>query len=223
MLFAKEQFREELNSEWAKGTRLLKDTFYSILRTMYRNKFGANFIRVLVTGFSKYSTGELVVTTAVLLRPHPDNYRDILQLWSDQVRRGGPSDIYIPIQHCQAKTSVLGKFSITDDNVDVQPMRYSDRKYDALFLLQYSITLLNRFAPYLVMPKSKQDSEKDVRVAGFNINLIKEITIPLFSVVIILIVVFMFVTGGDGLIFRICLETKTKKELKRQFKGDEED
>ena len=82
-------------------------------------------------------------------------------------------------------------------------MRYSDRKYDALFLLQYSITLLNRFAPYLVVPKSKQDSEKDVRVAGFNINLIKEITIPLFSVVMILIVVFMFVTGGDGLIFRI--------------------
>ena len=73
---------------------------------------------------------------------------------------------------------------------------------------------MNRFAPYLVMPKSNQDSEKDVRVAGFNINLIKEITIPLFSVVMILIVVFMFVTGGDGLIFRICLETKTKKELK---------
>ena len=84
-------------------------------------------------------------------------------------------------------------------------------------------SLLNRFAPYLVMSKSNQDSEKDVRVAGFNINLIKEITIPLFSVVMILIVVFMFVTGGDGLIFRICLERKTKKELKRQFKGDEED
>ena len=86
LLFAKERFREEYSSEWAKGTRILKDTFYSILRTMYRNKFGANFIRVVVTGFSKYSTGELVVTTAVLLRPQPDNYGDLLQLWSDQVR-----------------------------------------------------------------------------------------------------------------------------------------
>ena len=91
LLFAKERFREEYSSEWAKGTRILKDTFYSILRTMYRNKFGANFIRVVVIGFSKYSTGELVVTTAVLLRPHPDNYGDLLQLWSDQVSWGGPS------------------------------------------------------------------------------------------------------------------------------------
>ena len=84
-------------------------------------------------------------------------------------------------------------------------------------------TLLNRFAPFLMMPKSKQDSEKDVRVAGFNITLLKEITTPLFSVVMILILVFMFVTGGDGLIFRICLERGTKKELKRQFKGDEQE
>ena len=85
-------------------------------------------------------------------------------------------------------------------------------------------TLLNRFAPYLVMPKStKQGSEKDVRVAGFNINLLKEITIPLFSVAMILILVFMFVTGGDGLIFRICLERGTQIEVERQFKGEEED
>ena len=87
LLFAKERFREEYNSDWSKETRILKDNFYSILRTIYRNKFGANFIRVVVNGFSKYSTGELVVNTAVLLQPHPDNYGDLLQLWSDQVSR----------------------------------------------------------------------------------------------------------------------------------------
>ena len=87
-MFAKEKFREDYLSEWAEGTRLLKDKFYSILRTMYRNKFGANFIRVVVIGFSKYSSGELVVNTAVLLQPQPDNLGDLLQLWSDQVTRG---------------------------------------------------------------------------------------------------------------------------------------
>ena len=55
---------------------------------MYRNKFGANFIRVVVIGFSKYISGELVVNTAVLLQPHPDNLGDLLQLWTDQVTRG---------------------------------------------------------------------------------------------------------------------------------------
>ena len=87
LLFAKERFREEYRSDWSKETRILKDNFYSILRTIYRNKFGANFIRVVVNGFSKYSTGELVVNTAVLLQPHPDNFGDLLQLWSDQVSR----------------------------------------------------------------------------------------------------------------------------------------
>ena len=135
-MFAKEKFREDYLSEWAEGTRLLKDKFYSILRTMYRNKFGANFIRVVVIGFSKYSSGELVVNTAVLLQPQPDNLGDLLQLWSDQVTRGAVTSQSFVL--CQAKTSALGKFSLSGDNVEVHPMRYSDRKYEAFSLLHYT-------------------------------------------------------------------------------------
>ena len=73
------------------------------------------------------------------------------------------------------------------------------------------------------MTKGKQLFEEDVRVAGFNILLLKEITAPLFFVAMGLIIIFMFVTGGDGLIFRICHERRSKNELKSSFKNDWEE
>ena len=69
-----------------KTTLTLMDKFYSIFRTVYRAKFGEAFVRVIVIGFSKYPTGELVVDTAVLLQPDRDNYGYLLNLWSEQVR-----------------------------------------------------------------------------------------------------------------------------------------
>ena len=89
-----------------------------------------------------------------------------------------------------------------------------------LFLFSITLNLYKRLAPYLVMTKGKQLFEEDVRVAGFNILLLKEITAPLFIVAMGLIIIFMFVTGGDGLIFRICHERRSKNELKSSFKND---
>ena len=69
-----------------------------------------------------------------------------------------------------------------------------------------------------MMIRSNQLLEEDVRVAGFNIVLLKAITAPLFITAISLIAVFIFVTGGDGFIFRICQERSSKNELKTQMK-----
>lgn len=74
-----------------------------------------------------------------------------------------------------------------------------------------------------MMSRSNQVLKEDVRVSGFNIVLLKEITAPLFITAMSLIAVFIFVTGGDGFIFRICQERSSKNELKKQFKGFEEE
>ena len=74
-----------------------------------------------------------------------------------------------------------------------------------------------------MMIRGNQLLEEDVRVAGFNIVLLKGITAPLFITAISIIAVFIFVTGGDGFIFRICQERSSKNELKHKLKGYEEE
>ena len=112
-------YKSTYQQMWRRDTLQLSDTFYSLLRTLYRRHFGEAFQRTLVIGYSRFQDkgidvdNMLVVETAVLLQPREYNWVslevDIFILKCDNIfRRCGLAKLphmYLESGGSQTRTS----------------------------------------------------------------------------------------------------------------------